>query len=109
MILIIPASTNNIKGAVSDNFGRANYFYVYNSKTQLGEFFENENKNGQGGVGIKAAEFVLTHKADVLIAPRMGEKSSSVLRGTDVHILEADPVSVEINITLALAGKLKDL
>jgi len=109
MILIIPSSTNNTKGSVSDNFGRANYFYVYDSKTQIGEFFENENKNGQGGVGIKAAEFVLSHKADILIAPRMGEKSSSVLKGTDVQLLESNPVSVEINISLALAGKLKDL
>jgi predicted Fe-Mo cluster-binding NifX family protein len=48
MIIGIPVEENSINSNVSDNFGRANFFLIYNDETSKYTFLENTAKNSQG-------------------------------------------------------------
>lgn len=108
MIIVLPTKTSGEKSFISENLGRANYFYVYNTETSSGEVYINNNLNNPHGVGIKTAEFILNHKADVLITPRVGEKSLDLLKG-NVKIFRATDKIVKDNISAFLKDELEEL
>ncbi|MDY0317301.1 MAG: NifB/NifX family molybdenum-iron cluster-binding protein [Candidatus Izemoplasmatales bacterium] len=108
MIIVLPAKTSGEKSFISENFGRANYFYVYDTEKEVGETYINEYLDSPHGVGIKSAEFVLKHKTDVIIAPRVGEKSMELLQGKVKVYLSTDSI-IKDNIKDFLEGKLKEL
>ncbi|MDD3129334.1 MAG: NifB/NifX family molybdenum-iron cluster-binding protein [Candidatus Izemoplasmatales bacterium] len=108
MIIVLPTKTSGEKSFISENFGRANYFYVYDTEKKLGEVYVNENLDNPHGVGIKTAEFVLKHKADVLITPRIGGKSQEILIDK-VKMYQATDKIVKENIESFLNGELKEL
>jgi predicted Fe-Mo cluster-binding NifX family protein len=108
MIITIPCVTGDKDSIVSDNFGRANFFYIFDTEKNQGQIFENEKKIQPHGVGIKTAEFILSKKTDVLIAPRVGEKAFDLLRD-NLKIYLSDNVGASKNIELFLAGKLEEL
>ena len=109
MIIAIPASTSGEKSFVSDQFGRCNFFYIYNTDTLTGQVYINENKNGQGGVGVKSAEFVLNKKADVLITNSLGQKASQIIRSANVKVYKKNDKIIKENIASYLNGELKEL
>jgi predicted Fe-Mo cluster-binding NifX family protein len=109
MIIALPTKTSGEKSFISGHFGRSNFFYVYDTEKELGEVYINENKDGQGGVGIKTSEFMLNKNVDVLITPRVGEKALRVLKEGEVSIYECIDKIVKENIASYLNGELKEL
>ena len=108
MIIVLPTKTSGEKSFISENLGRANYFYVYDSEKAIGEVYVNENLEQPHGVGIKTAEFILKHKADVLITPRIGDKSLDLLKGRVKMFKSIDKI-VKDNIASFLNGELEEL
>ena len=106
MIVALPTKTSGEKSFVSEHFGRTNFFYIYNTETKTGQVYENSNKDGQGGVGVKSSEFILNHNVDVLITPRVGEKALRVLKD-NVQMYHSTEEIVKRNIEDFLEGKLK--
>ncbi len=109
MIIALPTSTSGEKSFISENFGRCNFFYIYDTETEIGKVYTNIYKDGQHGVGLKAAEFVLNQNADVLITPRVGEKSLEVFKTTNIKIYECTNEIVKNNIASFLNNELKEL
>jgi predicted Fe-Mo cluster-binding NifX family protein len=108
MRILLPTKTSGEKSFISENLGRANYFYLYDTEKSMGETYINENLNQPHGVGIKSAEFILNKKADVLITPRIGEKSLDLLAGK-VKIYKSTDKIVKENIASFLNGELEEL
>ncbi len=109
MIIVMPTKTSGEKSFISDHFGRCNFFYVFDTELNKGEVYINKYKDGQGGVGIKSAEFVLSKKADVLITPQVGEKALNVLQSANLKIYKSTDQIVKDNIVCYLNGELKEL
>ncbi|MCK5732466.1 MAG: NifB/NifX family molybdenum-iron cluster-binding protein [Tenericutes bacterium] len=109
MIIALPTKTSGEKSFISEHFGRCNFFYIYNTDTEIGEVYVNVNKDGQGGVGIKSVEFLLKHKINTLITPRVGEKAMNLLSGTDVKLYMSTDKIVKENIASLINGELKEL
>lgn len=109
MIITLPTITSGEKSFISEKFGRCNFFYVYDTETGLGQVYTNAHKDDQGGAGIKAAEFVLNHKTDVLITPHVGEKTIAVLKTTDIKIFHSTSEIVKKNIESYLNNELEEL
>lgn len=107
MIITLPTVTSGEKSFISDKFGRCNFFYVYDTETKKGQVYTNVNKDGQGGVGIKASEFVINHKTKVLIAPHVGEKSMDLLLSEGVKIYHSTDEIVNKNIERFLNDELE--
>lgn len=109
MIIALPTKTSGEKSFISDNFGRCNFFYIFDTEKNIGQVYTNAYKDGQGGVGVKVAEFILNKGADVLITPRVGEKSLAVLKSTNIKIYESTDKIVKDNIQSYLNNELKEL
>lgn len=56
MKIAIPVDDNSADTSVSISFGRAPYFFIYDSKTGEGSFLDNSAAASTGGAGIKAAQ-----------------------------------------------------
>ncbi|QWC00101.1 NifB/NifX family molybdenum-iron cluster-binding protein [Mycoplasmatota bacterium] len=109
MIIVLPIKEESEKSIVSDQLGRANYFYVYHSENDEGVIFKNTFLNENHGAGVKTAEFLLKQNADVLITPRIGEKALEILLETKVKIFKSNAKIVKENIKDYLNGDLEEL
>ena len=109
MKIAIPADDKTMEGNVSNSFGRAPYYLIYDTETGQSEFIENSAAQAQGGAGIKAAQGVVDSKAKTLLTPRCGENAAKVLQEAQVKIYQSVVGSLSKNIQTFEAGKLSPL
>lgn len=109
MIIAIPTDENHSSSSVCVSFGRTPYFMFYNTETDTSEFLANPAAGETGGAGIKAAQFVVDHKANALITVRAGQNAADVLTGAGVEIWLAVNGPVEHNLGQLQEGKLTHL
>lgn len=102
----IPAEIKDIKGPVSNNFGRTQYYFIYDDSSEHFEFILNSAAQSQGGAGVKAAQTVVDSKADVLITPQLGENAAAVLKAAKIVIYKCEEGSLLDNIKLLKDGQL---
>jgi predicted Fe-Mo cluster-binding NifX family protein len=106
MKIAIPADEKVLASDVCMSFGRAPYFYIYETLTKMGDFIKNEAANSPGGAGVKAAQIVADSHADVLITPRCGENAAEVFKATKLEIYKSKPGSIQENINAFMDKKL---
>lgn len=106
MKIAIPADEKILENEVCMSFGRAPYFYIYDTDTRNGEFIENKGAASPGGAGIKAAQIVVDHHADILITPRCGENAAEVFKATKIEIYKSTTGSIQDNINAYMDKKL---
>lgn len=109
MKIAIPADEKILNSEVCMSFGRAPYFYIYETLTKMGDFIENEAAKSPGGAGIKAAQIVVDQHADVLITPRCGENAAEVFSASQLQIFKSKNGSISENIDAYLNNKLNKL
>lgn len=109
MKIAIPADENTLQSEVCMSFGRASYFYIYDTATQTGEFIINGAATAPGGAGIKAAQIVVDTQAGVLITPRCGENAADVFKAAKIKIYKSSVGSIQDNINSYGDGKLETL
>lgn len=109
MKIIIPVDKSEITSPVSNSFGRAVYFIVYDSDKETFTVIDNEATNSHGGAGIKAAQTVVDQKADVLITPRCGENAAKILNMANIVIYQSMEGNTKANIDYLRAGTLSKL
>lgn len=79
MKIAIACSSKDINSKIDERFGRCNFFYIYDTETQTGEFFENPYKEGNHGVGTKIVEFLANKSVNEIYAVEVGEKATEML------------------------------
>lgn len=107
MKIIIPF--DETKEKICPSFGRAPYFGTIDSETGETIVLDNPAANAEGGAGIKAAQFVVDQKPDVILTPRAGKNAADVLSATDIKIYKTEGDSVNEAIAAFKAGKLNIL
>lgn len=107
--IAIPVNEKKMNGGVCVSFGRAPYFLLHDTKSKENTFLENTAAASQGGAGIKAAQFVVDSKADILLTPRCGENAAEVLNGANVKLYKTMNESIEDNIEGFNNGELEIL
>lgn len=98
MKIAVPTDHRQMEGKVSDSFGRALYYLIYDTETTSAEFIENSGAQVRGGAGIKAAQEVVDAKADILITPRCGQNAAEVLQGANIKLYQSVSGTLEDNI-----------
>ena len=106
MKIVIPVDEKNINTKISQSFGRASYFLIYNENDKTTEFIKNESMSSQGGAGIKAAQLMVDLKIDAIITPRCGQNAAEVLNMANIKIYESDNNIAIENIKLYEQDKL---
>ncbi len=104
MKIAIPVDEN--KKDVCVSFGRTPYFLFWDTEAGKGIAEVNPAADAQGGAGLKSAQFVVDHQADVLITVRCGENAAEVLLAADIKIYKSQGTDAEDNIKLLQEGKL---
>lgn len=109
MKIAISAVNQNEKSYLDPRFGRANYFYVFDSNTNNGDFISNaQNSNALYGAGIQTAQMIAAKGVEAVITGRVGPKAASVLEKEGIKIYLADRPEILIKDALELfhQGKL---
>ncbi len=90
MKVVIAAKGEGWDARVSDRFGRAPGFSLYDSESGNLTWYSNEdNLNAEHGVGIQAAQIVANLKADMVITGgNFGPKASEVLQRTGAKMID---------------------
>lgn len=109
MKVAIPVNENNCKEIVSPSFGRAPYYYIYDTMTKSGSFINNIAAQSAGGAGIKAAQLLVDNGVKIVIAPRYGENAAKVLLDANIKVFKNIAGSVEDNIFAYENNKLEFL
>lgn len=107
MRIAIPLDENKVNVCIT--FGRAPYMLFADTDCGQLEVLANPAAEAQGGAGIKAAQFLVDNKADVLITVRCGENAAEVFQEAEVEIYKASPLTAEENVKQYLAGELEKL
>ena len=103
MKIILPVTDRTEESEISSNFGRAPYFLVFDSNTNVKNYILNSSVNSPSGAGIKAAQILANAHVDVLITPRLGENAALVVKEAGIEIYES--VSSLIDETLSAFQK----
>lgn len=106
MKIAVPADDRTMEGNVSNSFGRAPYYLIYDTESRSAEFIENSAARAQGGAGIKAAQEVVDAKAQILVTPRLGENAAQVLEKAQIRSYLCIPGSLSENIKAFEANQL---
>jgi predicted Fe-Mo cluster-binding NifX family protein len=106
MKIAIPMDDKNMEASVCISFGRAPYFLIYDTESNESLFLENSAAASQGGAGIKAAQFLADHKADVLLTPRCGENAAQVIKAASIKMYKTISGSAKDNVNAFTEGKL---
>ncbi len=106
MRIAIPVDEQSMESGVCPSFGRAPHFLFHNTVTEETYYLDNSAVASQGGAGIRAAQVIADHGANVLITPRCGENAEEVLRKSEVLIYKSIPGSARQNIDAFIAEQL---
>lgn len=79
MIIAIASEKEDINSKIDERFGLCNYFYVYDTDTQKGDFSENPYKESNQGVGSKIVEFLANKSVKEIFVVEVGEKALGML------------------------------
>ncbi|MFA5527789.1 MAG: NifB/NifX family molybdenum-iron cluster-binding protein [Peptostreptococcales bacterium] len=106
MKIAIPVDEKDKGASVCVSFGRAPYFFIYDTETKESSFIENSAAKNTGGAGVKAAQIIIDSKADALLTPRCGENAAEAIEAADIKIYKTQSMNAEENIDNFMNDKL---
>jgi len=87
MKICIPAKGPELQDFADERFGRAPFYLIHNTETGTTESFKNPAAEAMGGVGPRAAQFLMDHEVQVLITARVGGNALEALSAGGITIL----------------------
>lgn len=87
MKVCIPSKGPEPEDPVDERFGRAPYFLIYDTESGKTESHKNPAAEAMGGVGPRAAQFLLDHNVNILVTARAGGNALGALKAGGITIL----------------------
>lgn len=109
MRIAIPMTEQTLKSEVAPSFGRAPFFLFSDTETGETSYVENSAATSLGGAGVKAAQIIVDHKAEVLLTPQCGENAAAVMQAAQITLYKTISGSAEDNIAAFSGNKLSSL
>ena len=97
MKIAISSTGSSLDSEVEYRFGRAPYFIIVDSETMEYEVYENPAMMAPGGAGIRAAQFVASKGAQVVITGEAGPNALPALQAAGIEVI------------MGIQGKVKDV
>jgi len=101
MKICIPAKGPEAGDSVDERFGRAPYYLIHDTETGMTESFENPAAEAMGGVGPRAAQFLLDHDVNVLVTARVGGNALVALKSGGITILVYEEAGKTVSDAIA--------
>ena len=83
----ITSTGDKITSKMDARFGRASYICVYDDDNGTAQFFENENKNLNGGAGTKTVEKIVELGVECVFSGDFGPKAKSLLERMKIQMI----------------------
>ena len=109
MKIAIPVDEKNRETNISQSFGRAPYFMIYETNSKERVYLENEAAASPGGAGIKAAQIIVDSGAVALLTPRCGGNAEEVLRNAAILLYQTQAGTAQTAIDAYLKNRLQPL
>ena len=106
MKIFISACGKDPDSEVDPQFGRCNYFLIFDPDAGSVTSLKNPGSEASGGAGIRAAEAVIGAGADTLITGSVGPNSFSVLSEAGIEIYSGVRGTVSSSLREYQSGKL---
>lgn len=107
MIIAVPVYDDDKTVCLS--FGRTPEFMFFETDTNEKKYLKNPAADAAGGAGIKAAQFIVDEKVDVLLTPRLGQNAADVLVGAEVELYKTTSTDTDGEIKRYIDGKSEKL
>ncbi|AET66987.1 hypothetical protein Desor_1325 [Desulfosporosinus orientis DSM 765] len=106
MKIAIPVEDQVMEASISQSFGRAPYYLIFDTQSRECEFIDNSAIASQGGAGIKAAQTMVDSGINALLTPLCGENAAKVLNSANIILYKSLDASAQDNIEAFNAGSL---
>lgn len=98
MKLAIPVEENSMDSKINLSLGRANYFLIYDLKSNRVDYMENTGRDNKSGAGIEAGQLIVDSGAEILLAPKCGQKLARILEKAEFKIYKTEGFNIKENI-----------
>ena len=90
MKVCIPSKGPDAGDFIDERFGRAPFFIIYDTGSNMTESNKNPASEAVGGVGPRAVQFLLNHSVNILVTERMGGNALEALKAGGIRVLLYD-------------------
>lgn len=110
MKIALSADGKELSHHFSSVFGRCSDFIIIESSNKkVLSSFSNEARNAAGGAGIQAAQTLIDHHVEAVIAPRLGPNAWDVFKSAGIQIFLGISGTLQDNVDAFVAGKLIEM
>jgi len=106
MKIAIAVEEQSMESIISPSFTRGLYFLIYDTRTHMKTYLNNEAKDKQGGAGIIAAQIIVDEEADVLLTPKCTGNAADILEAANISLYKTRNNLALVNIEAFKNGKL---
>lgn len=86
MKLMISAQNPSLDSHIDSRFGRSPWLILFETETNQWEAFQNPGATQSGGAGVAAAQFVVDHKANVVMSGDFGPNAARAFQAANVEM-----------------------
>ncbi|MDD3647290.1 MAG: NifB/NifX family molybdenum-iron cluster-binding protein [Candidatus Dojkabacteria bacterium] len=95
--VLIPVDTKDKNDKMSEVFGRAKYFAIYDTDSEKLEILDNPGDSQARGAGITASQFAIDNNVGKVVASQIGPNAENVLREAGIEVeIQTDKTLGEI-------------
>ena len=106
MNIAVAIQKPEIHSAVSDSFGKSEYFLFFDTQSNRERIIRNPFLETLGGAGIQTAQLLIENNADAIIVNQIGWNAFSVLSSAGVKVFHFTGRTAEDAIKNFMEGKL---
>lgn len=97
MKLAISSEGNSLNSLIDTRFGRCAFFAIYDTESQITEFFTNPAKESSEGAGPAAVQFIASKGVKLIFSGEFGGKIKTLLESLNIEMkTEKDKTISEI-------------
>jgi predicted Fe-Mo cluster-binding NifX family protein len=87
MKIAIASKGNSLKSEIDSNFGRCNYFVIFDTESNSIEFLPNPNKELEEGAGQASVQLIATKSINKIVSGEFGIKIKSILDSLKIQMI----------------------
>ena len=106
MNIAVAIQKPEIHSAVSDSFGKSEYFLFYNNKSKTEQIIRNPFLGTLGGAGIQTAQLLIEKNADAAIVNHIGWNAFRILNSAGIEVYHFEAGTAEDAIKNLTEGNL---
>lgn len=106
MQIVIPANGTDLDAPTSPIFGRSPIFIFVDPETLDFEALPNPAIGASGGAGVQAAQTVLQHGVQAIVAPKLGPNAFRVIQAAGIPAYSLEGATVREAVAAFKAGQL---